>query len=407
MTKRRSGIETTDWILVVVIAALLMFGLMALYSATLSTYIEDGFFTRQLGWLALGLLTATLTYLLPYTVWQRLATPMMAVSLMLLALTLIFAKSGIGGVIVDDGLGGQPRHLGTILGIGNSGQPGVLARLVAVIYIAAWLASKGDQLNKVTYGLLPFGVILGLVAGFVVLQPDLSTAFLIVVTGVAMFYFAGGDPIQIFLSVLVSAGTFLFLAFNLPYARTRLETYVEALSDPTKMPYHVQRATEAISQGGILGVGFGAGRMKFGYLPVAHTDSIFAVVAEELGLLGCLFMIGLFMLLALRGYRVTLATPDPFGSLVAFGITTMIISEAMLNIFVMLGIFPPTGTALPFFSYGGTAMLITLGGLGLVLGISRGRPKGDWDAILDRWWGDGRARVSGPRRRSGAARNRS
>jgi cell division protein FtsW (lipid II flippase) len=407
MSKGRGRAEMTDWILVVVIAALLMFGLMTLYSVTLSTYIRDNFFTKQLVWLALGLVVGLVTYLLPYTIWQKLAPPLMALSLILLALTLIFAKSGLGGVVADDGLGGQPRHLGTVFGIGNSGQPGVLARLVAVIYIAAWLASKGDDLKKVTYGLLPFGVILGLVGGLVVLQPDLSTAFLIVVTGVAMFYFAGGDPIQMFFSGLVSAGTFLFLAYNLSYARTRLEDYLAAMSDPSKIPYHVQRTIEAISQGGILGVGFGAGRMKFGYLPVAHTDSIFAVMAEELGLLGCLLVLGLFVLLALRGYRVTLSTPDPFGSLLAFGVTTMILAETMVNILVSLGIFPPTGTALPFFSYGGTEMLITLGGLGLVLGISRGRPKGDWDATLDRWWGDWRARVSGSRRRPGLARNRS
>jgi cell division protein FtsW len=407
MPKGKSKPETTDWILVVVIAALLMFGLMALYSVTLSTYIRDSFFTKQLGWLALSLVAAVIMYLLPYTIWQKLAPPLMGLSLILLALTLIFAKSGLWGVAADDGLGGQPRHLGTIFGIGNSGQPGVLARLIAVIYIAAWLSSKGEDLKKVTYGLLPFGVILGLVGGFVVLQPDLSTAFLIVITGVAMFYFAGGDPIQIFLSLIVSSGTFLLLAFNLPYARTRLEAYIASMSDPSQIPYHVQRATEAISQGGILGVGFGAGRMKFGYLPVAHTDSIFAVVAEELGLIGCLVLLGLFALLAVRGYRVTLATADPFGSLVAFGVTTMILVETIVNILVMLGIFPPTGTALPFFSYGGTAMLITLAGLGLVLGISRGRPKGDWDAILDRWWGDWRARLSGSRRRSGFARNRS
>jgi cell division protein FtsW len=407
MSRRRSKVETTDWILVVAVAALLIFGLMALYSATLSTYIADSFFTRQLGWLSLGLLAALVAYLVPYTVWHKLATPLMGFSLLLLAVTLFFARTGLGAPTVDDGLGAQPRHLGTMLGLGNSVQPGVFARLVAVIYIAAWLASKGEELNKVTYGLMPFGVILGLVAGFVVLQPDLSTAVLIVVTGVAMFYFAGGDPIQIFVSGLIMSGTFVFLALNLPYARRRLEDYVVALSDPSKMPYHVQRATEAISQGGILGVGFGAGRMKFGYLPVPHTDSIFAVVAEELGLIGCLFLIGLFALLAFRGYRVTLATPDPFGSLVAFGVTTMILSEAILNIFVMLGIVPPTGTALPFFSYGGTQMLITLGGMGLVVGISRGRPKGDWNEILDRWWGDWRARVPSPRRRSSFARNRS
>jgi len=281
-----------------------------------------------------------------------------------------------------------------------------MARLVAVIYIAAWLASKGDQLNKVKYGLFPFGIIIGLVAGLVMLQPDLSTALLIAVTGVAMFFFAGGDPIQIFLSLIIGGGTFGILAWNMPHARERLETYIQSLTDPEAMTYQVRRSVQAISQGGILGEGLGQGRMKFGYLPVTWTDSIFAVVGEEGGLIACLLVLALFVVFAYRGYRVTLSTPDSFGSLVAFGITTMVLTEALMNVLVMTGLFPPTGTALPFFSYGGTQMLMTLAGVGLMLGVSRGRPKGDWNAALDRWWRDRRARLSRSGRRTGFARHR-
>ncbi|MGC9521909.1 MAG: FtsW/RodA/SpoVE family cell cycle protein [Anaerolineae bacterium] len=406
MVTRRTSIASVDWILIAVIVALLIFGLLALYSVTLSSYISDAFFTLQLRWLAIGLVVALLMYFIPYPIWQKLAIVMMVLSLFALLVTVVFSKPSpdISGAPRE--LSEDARHLGSLLGLGNSVQPGVLARLVAVIYIAAWLSSKGEQLNRVTYGLLPFGVIVGLVGGLVVLQPDLSTALLIVVTGVAMFFFAGGDPIQIFASIVISGLTFGLLAWNLDYARGRLEAYIASLSDPSLMPYHVHRAVQAISEGGLFGVGLGAGRMKFGYLPVPHTDSIFAVIAEETGLLGCLVVIGLFIVLAQRGYRITLGTPDSFGSLVAFGVTTMIVSEVLLNIAVMVGIFPPTGTALPFFSYGGTEMLITMAGMGLVLSVSRGRPKGDWDATLDRWWRDGWARISGARRRSSLARHR-
>jgi cell division protein FtsW len=176
---------------------------------------------------------------------------------------------------------------------------------------------------------------------------------------------------------------------------------VASLRDPAQAGHHLRMAMLAIGEGGLFGSGFGEGRLKFGYLPYPHTDSIFAVVGEEGGLVGCLLVIGLFGLLAYRGYRVALSTSDPFGSLVAFGVTTMIVVEAMLNMLVMVGLVPFTGTALPFFSYGGTQMLVTLSGMGLLLGVSRGRPKGEFDEALDRWWRNGRARLSRLVRRTG------
>ncbi|MDX9953296.1 MAG: FtsW/RodA/SpoVE family cell cycle protein, partial [Anaerolineae bacterium] len=135
--------------------------------------------------------------------------------------------------------------------------------------------------------------------------------------------------------------------------------------------------------------------------PVPHTDSIFAVIGEEAGLIGLLLVLGLFTLFAYRGYRIALETSDPFGALLAFGVTTMIVLAALLNILVMTGLVPFTGTALPFFSYGGSEMLVTLTGVGLLVGISRGRPKGDWNAILDRSWRNWRARLSRDVRRAG------
>lgn len=368
--------NTTDYLLLATALALLAYGLLVLYSATF--YVGVKFWRQQLVWTGVGIVALVAMYRIPYPVWQRLALPLMGVTLAALVIVLFLGEQVLGA----------QRSL-----FGASVQPGVLARLVAVIYIAAWLTSKGEQLNRVRYGLIPFAVIIGVVAGLVALQPDLSTALLLAVTGLAMFFFAGGDPIQIFLSLVSGGGAFAFLAWQLPHARGRLIAYLGSLRDPTQMPYHVHRAILAIGEGGLLGVGIGAGRLKSGYLPFPHTDSIFAVVGEEMGLLGCLLLIALFILLIYRGYRITLETSDPFGSLIGFGVATMIAGEALLNVLVMTGLAPFTGTALPFFSYGGSEMVVTMAGIGLLLGVSRGRPKGDWDAILDRWWRDWRARL--------------
>ncbi len=389
MAGSKKQAHTVDLILLVTLVALLAYGLLMLYSATF--YVGASFWQKQIIWIALGSGILLALYWLPYTLWQKLALPMMVATLILLFLVLL-----LGELIL-----GAQRSL-----LGASIQPGVLARLIAVIYIAAWLASKGEQLNRVRYGLVPFAVIIGVVAGMVALQPDLSTALLLAVTGLAMFFYAGGDPIQIFLSVVSGGSAFGFLAWQLPHARARLIAYLESLRDPTQMPYHVQRAITAIGEGGILGVGIGSGRLKSGYLPFPHTDSIFAVIGEEAGLLGALLVIALFILLAYRGYRVALETPEPFGSLVAFGATTMLVTEALLNIMVMVGLIPFTGTALPFFSYGGSEMLVTMAAAGLLLGISRGRPKGEMNAFLDRWRRDGGPRVSGARRNPGLASRR-
>lgn len=388
MSKRKSG-RNLDYMLLSTIVALLAFGLLMLYSATF--YVGTEFWTRQLLWAAIGIVVMFVCYWVPYSIWRVVALPMMLLTLGLLVLVLIFGEQ----------VWGAQRAL-----LGPSVQPGVLARLVAVIYIAAWLASKGEQLNKVNVGLVPFGVIIGIVAGLVALQPDLSTAVLIAGTGIAMFFFAGGDPIQIFASLVLGVVGFFMVALKFSYAADRLTDFVATLKDPSKMPYHVHSAILAISEGGLVGSGIGSGRLKFGYLPFPHTDSIFAVVAEEIGFVGVVMVIGLYVFLAYRGFRVTLETPDPFGSLLAFGVTIMISSEALLNILVMTGLIPFTGTALPFFSYGGTEMMVTMAGMGLLLGVSCGRPKGRWDAVLVRWGRDGWTRLSSALRRRGLANPR-
>ncbi|MGC9357169.1 MAG: FtsW/RodA/SpoVE family cell cycle protein [Anaerolineae bacterium] len=385
---RQQKRSSMDSLLLVTLLALLAFGLIMLYSATF--YVGMDFWQHQLIWVVVGGVAMVVTIVVPYTLWKRFASPVMGITLLLLLLVLFLGDPKLGAY----------RSL-EIFGV--SVQPGVLARLTAVIYMSAWLASKGEQLHQVRYGLVPFAVIMGIVAGLVALQPDLSIALLLVVTGMAMFFFAGGDPIQIFSFILLGGMTFGLLAWQLPHARQRLLDYVASLKDPTVMPYHVRQATTAIGSGGIFGRGVGNGWLKAGYLPLSHTDSIFAVIGEEVGLLGTLLVLALFVLLAYRGYTISLEAGDPFGSLLAFGLTTMIIAQALLNVTVMVGLVPFSGTALPFFSYGGSEMVVTLAASGLLLNVSRGKPRGDANATLDRWWRDWWTRLSRARRRRSVA----
>jgi len=403
MSKRKTHTYEFDRVLLGVVIVLLIYGFLSLFSATF--YAGDYLWHRQLVWIGIATVVGFVLFQVPYPVWQKLALILMALNMVGLLVTVFFAGEALGArrglVDFSAGLGE-----GGLFSVGSSIQPGVMARLVAVIYMAAWLASKGDQLNQVMSGLAPFAFIIGAVAGLVVAQKDLSTALLIAATGIAMFFFAGGDPIQIFLFVILAGGVFVLVAWSMPHGRERLEPFFASFSTPEVITYQIRQAMRAISQGGVTGEGLGQGRMKYGYLPVPWTDSIFAVIGEEGGLVGCLAVLLLFGLFAYRGYRVTLSTPDAFGSLVAFGITTMVVTEALMNVLVMTGLLPPTGTALPFFSYGGTQMVMTLAAVGLLLGVSRGRPKGDFDALLDRWWRNRRSRLSGSGRRSGFARHR-
>ncbi|MDX9955539.1 MAG: FtsW/RodA/SpoVE family cell cycle protein, partial [Anaerolineae bacterium] len=282
-----------DSLLLVTVAALVSFGLLMLYSATL--YVDVSFWHQQIRWVFLGLLAMAAAAYFPYTLLQKLAVPIIFATIVLLIVVLLFGNTILGA-----------QRSFEVLGI--SIQPGVLARLATVIYIAAWLSSKGEQLHQLRYGLFPFAVILGVLCALVALQPDLSIALLLAATGFLMFFFAGGDPIQIFLSLLIGGGAFGMIAWQLTHARERLINYVAALKDPSQLSYHAQRSVMAIAEGGFFGLGIGNGRLKTGYLPVPHTDSIFAVIGEEAGLIGLLLVLGLFTLFAYRGYRIALET---------------------------------------------------------------------------------------------------
>ena len=229
MTKHKAKRSALDGALLAVVVVLLVYGLLALYSATF--YVGSAFWERQLLWIAIGLAAGGIAYRVPYPLWQKAAPVLMLLNLVGLLVTVVYAKPDAGASrgLVDRSAAAQ-MWAGS--SSGGSVQPGVIARLVTVVYIAAWLASKGDQLNQVKYGLVPFGMIVGLAGGLVFLQPDLSTTLLIVVTGVAMFFFAGGDPVQIALSGWWQAYIVSLLVWNMSHARQRLEVHLAWLQEP-------------------------------------------------------------------------------------------------------------------------------------------------------------------------------
>jgi cell division protein FtsW len=368
--------------------------MMMVYSATFDWSYqehENSFLiaSRQFGWVGLGLLTMIVAAAAPYDWWQRAAVPIMGVTLFLLVLVLIIGEEVFGA----------KRSF-----LGGSVQPGELAKLTMIVYIATWLTSKGDQIRDVRSGLIPFAVLIGAVAGLIVAQPDVSTSVLIVLSALAMFFFAGADIFQLAIGGAFSIVTFILLVSQFPHARQRLIDWLAVWGDPNLVGYHIQQALIALGSGGPLGLGLGQGKQKLGFLPAPHTDSIFAVLGEELGFVGCIAVIGLFVLLAYRGFKIAREAPDAFAALVACGITCGLVFQALVNIAVVTGLAPFTGVALPFISSGGSSMVVSLTGVGLLLSISRGKrvgqrkartKRGDFQhAALDRRRGDRRTRVS-------------
>ena len=269
-------------------------------------------------------------------------------------------------------------------------------KLITVLYMADWLASKGDRLHDWGYGLVPFAVIIGLITALILMQPDFGTAITIVVTAGAMLFMAGIDWKQMLLAMVVALISMIVMMLIAPHTRERLDQYVAGLQDPAQASEQMRQVWLALRMGGIFGVGLGNGLIKVAYLPLAHTDSIFAVAAIELGLVGVAAVIALYTVIGWRGYRVALNTGNNYGQLLVFGATTLIIVQALINIAVMVGVMPLTGIPLPLVSYGGSSLVAMLAAVGAIQSVYRGSRKGaGFGASLGRGRRNRRSRVSG------------
>jgi cell division protein FtsW len=350
-----------DFPLLLIMIAFLVFGLLMVFSASwdfsLGTYGDAmRMFYRQVLWMVMGVVTASLLSRLDYHNWRRLAVPVMLVTIILLSLVLLLNDERLGAV----------RTI-----FGGSIQPSELAKVITVIYLSVWMHSKREQLHDVQWGLIPLAVILGIIGGLIYIQPDLSAAATVFMLGGLLFFLGGGDLKQIIFLLIMAVVVGVLVVQVSTTGQERVGTYLSGIQDPTKASYHVRRSFEAIVKGGWFGVGIGRANTKLTGLPVPPTDSIFAVIAEELGLVGAAGTVLLYGLLIWRGLRIAEKAPDLLGSLLASGLTFWIAMEAIINMLVMVGLLPFAGNALPFISSGGSNLIASLMAIGILMSVSR------------------------------------
>jgi cell division protein FtsW len=386
---------------VVTVIALVIFGLVMMFSSSWDySLLEYGspmyMFEHQVMWLGVGLTAAFLLSLFDYHHWRKFIIPAMGLTILLLGAVLF----------MNEILLGAKRSL-----YQGSYQPSELSKVVTILYLSVWLYAKRELLHDITLGLFPLGVILGVIGGLIYLQPDLSAAATILIIGGLLFFLAGGDLKQICVLLVIAIAAGWLVVQISPTGHERVVEFVAGLKDPTQASYHVQRSFSAIVNGGWFGVGIGRAQSKLTGLPVPPTDSIFAVIVEELGAFGALFLICLYATVIWRGLVIARRAPDMLGTLLATGLVVWIGLEASINMTVMVGLLPFAGNALPFVSAGGSNLVSSLAAIGILLNISRQRGEisneEEWRsysaAVNLRGW-NRRRRVPRPRRVPGFER---
>ncbi len=352
-----------DLVVFTAVILLLSIGIVMVFSASSVIGLSDHrdsfhFVKRQAGWAFLGLIAMFFLMRVDYHVFKPLALPGLLISYLLLGLVLI----------IGDDISGARRWIN--LGFFNL-QPSEIAKLAMVNFTALYASNKREKLRRLFSGLLPILAIVASKALLIMIEPDFGTAIAVTVTAVAVL-FAGGIHLgQFFGLVIVMVPVVYRLVSQESYRMRRVMAFVDPWSDPSDTGWNIIQSLLAVGSGGLLGLGLGASRQKFSYLPEHHTDFIFAIVGEELGFLGAAGVVFLFLVLAVRGVRIALHAPDLYGTLLAVGITIMVCFQAFLNIGVTTGLLPVTGIPLPFISYGGSSLFMTLASMGILLNISR------------------------------------
>ncbi len=345
---------------------LVVLGLLMVYSSSFALGLlafDDAnyFVARQTIWAAIGVVLLVTLMRMDYR-WLRSVSPL----LMLAAIV------GLMAVLVP-GIGlerhGAQRWIS--LGALPPVQPSEFAKLALIIYVSAWLAGKKGYIRSFAMGFVPFVTMVGLVAGLVLLEPDTGTAAVLVLTTVTLFFIAGASMTHLGALVGIGGVTALMLILTAGYRADRIIAFVDAEQDPSGVGFQTLQLLIALGSGGIGGLGLGASRQKFFYIPSSHTDGIFAVVGEELGFIGAVAVLALFALLIYRGFSVMLRARDDFGALLATGIVCWIAYQALINVGGITRAIPLTGIPMPFLSYGGSALAALLAAVGILLSISR------------------------------------
>lgn len=354
-----------DFILLATILLLVAFGVIMVFSASSyvalhsAKYHNDAFYflKRQGLWAVLGLIFMFIIQRVDYHVYQRYIKALMIVTIILLIV-----------VLFSNPLNGARRWI-NIPGL-PSIQPSEIAKYTVVLYLAYSISKKGDKMKSLLMGILPYLMVSGFYAGLVLAEKNLSIAT--VIMGVTLIVlFVGGVNFKYFLGLIgamIPLG-FIFILFE-PYRLKRLLSFLDPFQDPKGDGYQLIQSWYALSSGGLLGVGFGRSRQKAFFIPEPHNDFIFSIIGEELGLIGCIFLIILFIILISRGIKTALYARDTYGTLLAIGITSVIAIQAIINIAVVSGSIPVTGVPLPFISSGGTSLFVNLLAMGVLLNIS-------------------------------------
>ncbi len=364
-----AALHAPDYWLITTLVALVVFGSVIIFSATFAINLPDGggsfaYLQKQALWVAIGATVCFFVSRIDYRFWRRYSIPVLVCSIVSLILVLI-PHIGVGSEV------GARRWLN--LGPLPQFQPSEVAKAALILYIADWLTKRGPRLQNWRTGIVPFAIILGGMIFLVMLEPDLGTSSLLAIIGVTMLLVAGANLKQFALFFGSGVAVFVVLAFSAPYRRDRLMLFLRPEEELWTMAggWQLIQARLSFGSGGLFGVGLGASRLKYGWLPAAHTDAVFAVVGEELGFIGCACLLALFLILAIRGYRIAFRAPDTFGVLLATGIVSWIVFQALINIGGITTTIPFTGIPLPFISYGGTSLMVVLGITGVLINISR------------------------------------
>ena len=381
-----------DYVLLAVMIGLILLGFLMIYSATpliadMGNKASDYYVGRQILWAFLGMLAILGMVLIDYHWLRKLSLILMISTLFFLFLVKLVPTNTLGA----------DRSV-----IGASGRPSELAKLVVIIYVAVWLEAKRDVLNQVSFGLFPLGGILGFTSFMIAIQPDVSAVLTIIALGGLLFFLAGGEWRQILWILLITLGVSWALVSVYPNGMQRVVDFISGLQDITKTSDQIRHAVQGIIAGGVFGTGIAQGSAQYTGLPVAHTDSIFAILAEQTGLVGIVLLLLAYVTILWRGLDIARRAPDNFGRLLAAGISIWIILEAFLNIGVMINLLPNAGNALPFISYGGSNLIISMIGIGILLSISRQADRTQregenlFGTVVDMRWRDRRRRVPRP-----------
>ena len=363
--------RSMDRTVLVVTYMLTLIGLIIMFSASgvmaETRYGDSTFFLkRQSLWLLLGLMALHWIAQRDYTVWQALAPYALALTFALLVLVLI--------PVLGTHVNGARRWLRVA---GFSIQPGEIAKLSIVLYLASFVVRKEQELVFFGRGVLVPMAVVGTFAGLLLLEPDMGTAVVLTLLFFGLLFLGGARIPHLFvMGVLLLAAAYV-LIMQSDYRRRRLLNFLDPWQDPTDTGFQLTQSFVALGNGGLFGVGLGEGRQKLFFLPEAHADFVLALVGEELGFLGTGLLIGLFAILIVKGFKIAGRAPDAFGRHLAAGVTLLVGIQVLINMSVVSGLLPTKGLTLPFVSYGGSSLIVSLVAIGILLSISRAGPTTD------------------------------